>query len=174
MQKPVERKNKMLKELKDGVITYAQFITSCLAWLMEPELWREIIVKYEPPPPQIKEWTDYVNMSTFEKSKMTEAFFRIPEIERYLKAKSEAFSWNIGMYGWLKEQKAIIPDTAENLGIHRKLDAKIYEFKNWMRRFAPKYIGFEEAKERRVEREQPEEVGDMASSAIDTLGGQII
>ncbi|MDD5387576.1 MAG: hypothetical protein PHQ22_10325 [Sulfuricurvum sp.] len=170
---PVEHKNKLLKDYKDGVLTYERFIASCVVWLQEPSLWKDIIVKYEPPPPQIKEWQDYETMSKYEKAKIGESFYNIPEIAHYISLKNHALRWNIGMYGWLKEQKEIIPDIAENLDIHKKLDMKIYEFRDWIRRFAPKHISFKESQERHEYVGQPEEVGEVAKAALDTFGGQV-
>ena len=173
MPELIKKKNTLLNSLRDGTTTRQEFIKSCVVWLMEPRLWRDIYVKHDPTPPQCREWDDYVHMSKTEKAKVNERFYDIPEIATYFKAKDYVNSLNIGMYGWLKEQKSEIPDIAENLEIHRKLDAKIYEFRNWIRRFAPKYVS-SEPQEDDGRSYNPSPASEFVGSVVDKFDGRIV
>lgn len=134
MTDPIIRKNELLKNLIKKVLNQDQFQYECAMWLLEPECWNEIRVKFYPTTPP--EWSEYEAMSEIQKVKLEQEFFRQSSIASYLKAKGAIYAWNKGLYDYLTEMKKYIPDDAKHLNLNMGIDKKIFEFKKWLQAFA--------------------------------------
>src|SRR3990167_356330 len=121
-----ERKNILLTRLASKELTMEQFLYECALWGMETECWIDIEVRQYPLPP--KEWQEYLDLPLYKRFKTPENFFHQLPIKEYLYMKSKIYAENWADYFWIKEYKTILPDNAEHLQYHTRLDEKLIEF----------------------------------------------
>jgi len=160
---PPERTKDLQERLKNKSLTMSNFIKECVLWQFEPECVGDLDVLQYPPAPE--EWIRYEQMDQKEKDRIDPSFFREKSISWYLQQKDHVYSHNTGLYGWLREMKADIPDVAENLTLHRAMDEKIYAFKRWMNLLPKHKIEGYEYKPQR-DHTEPERVADIFGGSV--------
>jgi hypothetical protein len=132
---PVERKNKLLDELKKKVITMQEFEYKIALWAVETECWADYEVRLYPVEP--KEVQEYNELPFEKRIKIPLEFFQQPVIRAYLSMKDKIYGDNWADYQWLKQVKSWLPDDDKHLDYHLRLDSKIADFRHWFERSTP-------------------------------------
>ena len=160
------RSKELIDSFRSGKTTKEDFYKDCVLWVLEPQSWSEVLVRYFPPEPP--EWTQYESMDLREKSKIDPSFFRQPVIYQYLKAKDQVASWNKGWYGWLGEAIKWLPDTKEYLEQQMTLQKKRFEFKTWIEANLP---GIQQEETYTYE---PTKIEGTAAVVQEMFGGSVV
>lgn len=121
---PMEHKNKLLQDRRDGKITMEELQKECAYWFLDCF----DTIHTEPEPPAPADYLDFMRLPFERRNKMAESFYQDPKIKLYLENKEKIKNRNSANILRLKEFKEAIPQ--EDFVAHQKFKEKLSELQN--------------------------------------------
>ena len=122
IENPLEYKNKLLSELREGKLTMAEFQKECAYWYLNT--FETFSPKPDPSTPT--EYMDYKQMPFEKRIKVSSEFFKSEPIKSYLEFRDKVRAENFSHKESLKEFMVHIPK--EDVESREKYRVKFYDF----------------------------------------------